>query len=72
MPRNRDLVALRNTNIKKRYHELCAKHKEWRNDAIIAKVAGEFYLAPNTIDAIINERGIYGQDTQINAQLRLL
>lgn len=61
MARSTKLIHLRNINLKKRYHVLCEKHKEWRNEAVIRKVAEEFYLSKRTVSAILNEEAAYRQ-----------
>lgn len=59
MPRNTHLIELRNSNLKKRYHHLSEKHKQWRNSAILEQLENEFYLAKRTIEAILNEEAPY-------------
>ena len=49
----------RNAAIKMLYAELQIKHHQWRNDAIIKKVADTFFLAPRTIEAILRGEGNY-------------
>ncbi|PIB28902.1 hypothetical protein BFP77_08270 [Maribacter sp. 4U21] len=71
MARHRQLIELRNANIKKRYDQLTKKHKEWRHDAIIDKIAGEFFLSSRTISAIFNDEGTYGNNIGDDSQLAL-
>lgn len=68
MARSTKLIHLRNINLKKRYHVLCEKHKEWRNEAVLRKVAEEFYLSKRTVSAILNEEEAYKKinENQIN------
>jgi hypothetical protein len=61
MARNTQLLNLRNANIKKRYREITAKNPKWRNDAVIAEVAMQFFLSDRTITAILNNEGVYGK-----------
>lgn len=71
MARKRNLIELRNANIKKRYDQLSKKHKEWRHDAILDKIGSEFFLSPRTVSAIFNDEGTYGNFDQDSLQMVL-
>lgn len=60
MPRDTELILIRNSNIKQRYHELSQKHSKWKNSAVVQEVAKEFWLTARTIMAILNNEGTYG------------
>lgn len=61
MARNTDLIQLRNANVKKRYNEITAKNPKWRNDAVIDELVTMFFLAPRTINAILNNEAVYNK-----------
>lgn len=72
MARHRNLLELRNANVKKRYRELSEKNKEWRHGAILEKIANEFYLSTRTVSAIFNDEGTYGNNfNDSSAQMAL-
>ena len=59
MARSKELIKNRNARIKQRFNELSAQHPQWRYDALLSEMEGEFYLAKRTIAAIINGEAIY-------------
>lgn len=59
MASNKELIELRNKNLKKRYQELTKKFPKWRHDAIVEELMYEFYIKPRTIGAILNNEGTY-------------
>lgn len=44
----------RNLTVQKRFEDLQAKHPQWRYDALLDVLAKEFFLAPATINHILN------------------
>jgi len=61
MARQKNLINLRNVNIKKRYQAISTKNPKWRDDAVKEQLSEEFYLAERTITAILNGEGNYGK-----------
>ena len=53
----RERMKKRNKAVSEGYLKLTRKHPQWRHDAIVEKLAEQFFLAPKTIDQII--RGDY-------------
>jgi hypothetical protein len=47
-------IKARNEAVSKMYQELSAKHPQWRHSALVELVAEKFFLAPATIQHIIN------------------
>jgi hypothetical protein len=54
MARNTELQVLKEQKIIERYQVLCKTLHQWKNDAIIKKVANEFYLSERTIYAVVS------------------
>lgn len=46
----------RNQDICNRFDSLCKANPQWRVDAILDKIAAEFYLSPSTIYMIIRDQ----------------
>lgn len=59
MARSKELIDKRNQSIKQRFNALQAEHPQWRYDALLAQMEGEFYLSKRTLAAIINGEAIY-------------
>lgn len=57
----KERLKARNENIRSQFQSYSDNHAKWRVDAIIEKVAKEFYLAPRTIEAILPGEGIYSE-----------
>ncbi|MCB4807129.1 hypothetical protein LG651_02620 [Tamlana sp. 62-3] len=62
MPRKKDLIQLRNLNIKKRYNEISLKNPKWKHEAVVLELEKTFFLTSRTITAILNNEGNYGKD----------
>lgn len=65
MARKSELVRKRNRAIKKRFAQLEEKNHRWKYEAILEVVSEEFYLAPRTIKAIVNDESMYKSNTVI-------
>ncbi|MGY6649111.1 hypothetical protein [Wenyingzhuangia sp. IMCC45574] len=59
MARKSELVEKRNKAIKKRFSQLERQNYRWKYDALLEAVSEEFFLAPRTIKAIVNEESMY-------------
>lgn len=63
MARKSELVRKRNRAIKKRFAQLEQENHRWKYEAVLEAVSEEFYLAPRTIKAIINDESMYQNST---------
>ncbi|MFL0171106.1 hypothetical protein [Tenacibaculum maritimum] len=61
MKRENKRLKVRNKDIRNRFNELSKKYQHWKYEALIEKLANEFYLSNRTIQAIINSEGIYNE-----------
>ncbi|HIE45690.1 MAG TPA: hypothetical protein EYP87_05925 [Flavobacteriaceae bacterium] len=59
MVRNKDLIQLRNKNVKIRFNKIQEKYPNWKYDAILKELTTEFYISKRTISAILNNEGTY-------------
>lgn len=57
MPRNPNLLELRNNHIKERYRLLCKKHPQWKSEAIIQQISIEVFLSTVMIAKILYQTG---------------